>query len=70
MHPSDKRFVRRLLAAIDKEEQQWTANLVEGTALTYDDYRYRCGFLRGLLWVRESCQQIIESDDPDDPREG
>lgn len=68
LHPGDRRALRRLAVAIDERRQTCLGQLADGAAGDFADYRARCAYLRALADVDVMCQEIIDSDDPDDPR--
>ena len=52
------RALNMLLGRITEEHNRRATNLVSGAAKSFEDYRYDCGFLRGLEMVSDMCREV------------
>lgn len=55
-------FWNGLIAQINAERESCAAHLINGSAQTFEDYRERCGYLKGLAAVAVWINEAIEKD--------
>jgi hypothetical protein len=54
----DTRALNMLCAKLVAEHDRRAINLVSGSAGSFDDYRERVGFLRGLEFAKNECESV------------
>jgi hypothetical protein len=63
-------LAENLYRLIDKALGEHTGNLATGVAQTFDDYRFRCGVIRGLNEARALLAKVADpliKDLPEEP---
>lgn len=58
MQVSDTQFMALLMARLDKMIEERSAQLVNGGALSFDEYRGRCEAIKALRDVAQACLDI------------
>lgn len=51
-------FHRQLYDLLVPAIAEHTAQIVDGSAKSFDDYRYKCGFLSALQVVLDRCEEV------------
>ena len=63
----DNTVLRHIADKIDKEIEASMEMLAKGSASSYDDYKWRCGIIRGYLLAKglmvETAEQVEGADD-------
>lgn len=54
----DTRALNMLTARIVEEHDRRAGHVVNGSVESFDDYKERVGFLRGLAWAKEACESV------------
>jgi len=59
----DLLLYRKLQERIEEEKQNHAESLLNGSAQTYEDYKNRVGYLKGLsdalIWAKETMDDIV-----------
>jgi len=62
----DLLLYRKLEERIEEERQNHSESLLNGSAQTYEDYKNRVGYLKGLsdalIWAKETMEDIVGID--------
>ena len=52
------RALNLLVTRLVEEENRRAESVVNGAAVTFDDYKHRVGFLQGLAFARKACAEV------------
>jgi hypothetical protein len=59
----DLLLYRKLQERIEEEKQGLSTNILNGSAQTYEEYKNRVGYLKGLsdalIWAKETMDDIV-----------
>lgn len=59
----DLLLYRKLQERIEEEKQSLSVNILNGSAQTYEEYKNRVGYLKGLsdalIWAKETMDDIV-----------
>ena len=59
----DLLLYRKLEERIEEEKQNHSESILAGSAQTYEDYKNRVGYLKGLsdtlIWAKEAMEDIV-----------
>ena len=62
----DLRLYRKLQERIEEERRSLADAILQGSAQTYEDYKSRVGYLKGLsdalIWAKEAMEDIVGID--------
>ena len=62
----DLLLYRKLQERIEEERQTHAEQILQGSAQTYEDYKNRVGYLKGLsdtlIWAKEAMEDIVGID--------
>jgi hypothetical protein len=54
----DTRSLNMLVARLVEEHDRRAEHIIDGSASTFEDYRERVGFLRGLAFAKDQCDHV------------
>jgi hypothetical protein len=56
-------LLRKLQERLEEETRNYSEAVLNGSAATYEDYKYRVGYLKGLsdalIWAKEINDELI-----------